>query len=371
MSLRKTFYQTTFTPVPSHIPRQLAIDLLHNHSEIIELNPLVIGHQPCAAPPKAPADEYYSTWYEIQQRIQFIPGTGKVGSGKISFNGVFHNLPNGLQTHIYAAAGTDLRHSYSIGGNQPGETPEPKELGSGAPSSGLYLREDVEIKSNMVMISFVKKELRSATDILIARLVKKAELIDAGILHAMMEDGKLKTINPANRISTIPGPSPALSSGFPGSNRNSTIHTSSPRFPNEGSQISELQGSDTNARQSQYGQPQAFVAELQDTGTNTRQYQYGQPPTPRGLGVELPDNISVPLSSQTFSQQSRSQPSTDRASYHEVSGESVISHHELPVEQDAQKWKSNDRLSHRYYGSERIAQVARTSSWTADDDKKL
>jgi hypothetical protein len=62
MSLKKTFYQTTYTPIPSHIPRQLAIDLLHNHSEIIELNPLVIGHQPIKAPPKAPADEYYSTW---------------------------------------------------------------------------------------------------------------------------------------------------------------------------------------------------------------------------------------------------------------------------------------------------------------------
>ena len=63
---------------------------------------------------------------------------------------------------------------------------EARELGSGAPTSGLYLKEDKEIKCSTLILSFVKKQLREATDVSIARLVKKAELVDAGILHAMM-----------------------------------------------------------------------------------------------------------------------------------------------------------------------------------------
>lgn len=429
MSLKKTFYQTTYTAIPSHIPRQLAIDLLQNHSEIIELSPLVIAHHPIKAPQKAPADEYYSTWYEIQQRIQLIPGTGKVGASKISFNGVFHNLPNGLQTHVYPPGGIDLRHKYTINGNQPGEPIEAKELGSGAPSSGLYLKEEVEIRCNMMMIGFVKKELRAATDILVARLVKKAELVDAGILHAMFDQGRLTTVNPANRSSTIPVHSPGLASNFPQSPRSSQIPYQSPHLPNEnGALTAELPGSQTGTRQSLYGS------------------QYGQP-SPRGLGFELPADNTYPAQQQSpYRQQSGSQasPSTDRSSYHEMSAYSAQqsqasqstnrsstvyemsaeppllsqqqsnldarsygipspsmqqrtsylqhqspSEHAIEYQQPAMTNQkpyrepemkevvkpmavnsNNNRYSQPYQGSERIKQLARRSSWEPDDDKK-
>jgi len=42
-SMKKKSVYTNITPIPSHIPRQLAIDMLHSHREILELNPLVIG----------------------------------------------------------------------------------------------------------------------------------------------------------------------------------------------------------------------------------------------------------------------------------------------------------------------------------------
>jgi hypothetical protein len=419
MSLKKTFYQTTYTAIPSHIPRQLAIDLLQNHSEIIELSPLVIGHHAIKAPPKASADEYYSTWYDIQQRIQFIPGTGKAGASKIHFEGVFHDLPNGLQTHVYPPGGIDLRHKYTINGNQPGEPVEAKELGSGAPTSGLYLKEEVEIRCNIMMIGFVKKELRAATDILIARLVKKAELVDAGILHAMFDQGRLTTVNPANRTSTIPIQSPGLASNFPQSPRLSQIPYQSPRLPGEnGTFTAELPGPQNGARQSLYGP------------------QYGQP-SPRGLGFELPADQTYPAQPQSpYRQLSGSQSSNDRGSHHEMSAYSAqqsqstnrstvyemsaeplvsqqqpnldarsygnppiqqqTSHlqHHSPVERTAQyqhhspveqnnyrkppemeevqalRANSNNRYSQPYQGSERIKQLARRGSWEPDDDKK-
>ncbi|KAF2644982.1 hypothetical protein P280DRAFT_466230 [Massarina eburnea CBS 473.64] len=221
MVMRKKTTYTNVTTIPSFIPRQLAIDILHSHGEIIELNPLVIGFEPIKAPRDAPADEFYATWYEISQRIQYIPGIGKLGSGNIKFNGCFHDMPWGLQTHTYAPAGVDLRNKWQICGNQIGEEPEPRELGIGAPPEGLYLREDIEIKCNVTMVSFVKKELKAASKVLVERLIKKAELLDAGVLSAMMENGKLKTVNPADRSSKAAPPptSPRMPYNMPQSPR--------------------------------------------------------------------------------------------------------------------------------------------------------
>lgn len=206
--LRKKEVFTIITPIPGFIPRQLAIDILHSHSEVITLNPLVLDHKPIKAPRNAASDEYYSTWYEINQRIQYIPGIGKMGSGKISFTGCFHDMPWGLQTHIYAPMNVDLKNRYKIAGNQPGvEPPEPQEIGLaslGAPSDGLYLRDDVEIKCNYAVVGFVKAQLKAASKDMVSRIIKKAELLDAGILHAMIENGKLKTINPNDRSTMTP-----------------------------------------------------------------------------------------------------------------------------------------------------------------------
>lgn len=206
--LKKKEVFTIITPIPGFIPRQLAIDILHSHSEVITLNPLVLGHKPIKAPRQAASDEYYSTWYEITERIQYVPGLGKIGSGKISFNGCFHDMPWGLQTHIYAPLNIDLKNKYRIAGNQPGvEPPEPLEMGLsslGAPSDGLYLRDDVEIKCNVGLVSFVKSQLKAASKEMVSRIIKKAELLDAGVLHAMIENGKLRTINPNDRSTVSP-----------------------------------------------------------------------------------------------------------------------------------------------------------------------
>lgn len=246
---KRTHY-TLITPLPANIPRQLAIDMLHNHAEIIELNPLVIENHPVPAPKNAAADEYFAVWHEITERIQYIPGMGKMGSGKISFKGVFHDMPWGLQTHIYAPAGVDLRQKWQIGGNQPGEPRETRELGqTGIPADGLYLRDDTEFTSNLAISSFVKKELKAATQKMKDRLMKKAELLDAGTLQAMMDNGRLKTVNLAVRNSFAPGSqiprSPSLAHQYPSSAltpqyANSTLspqmvpaQMNSPRFPSE------------------------------------------------------------------------------------------------------------------------------------------
>ncbi|KAL1900988.1 hypothetical protein Sste5346_002051 [Sporothrix stenoceras] len=232
--LRKKELVTIITPIPGFIPRQLAIDILHSHSEVITLNPLVLDHKPIKAPRDAASDEYYSTWYEITERIQYVPGIGKMGSGKLAFNACFHDMPWGLQAHIYAPMNTDLRYKYRIAGNQPGiEPPETLEMGLaslGAPSDGLYLREDVEVKCSIAVMSFVKSQLKAASKLMVQRIIKKAELVDSGVLTAMIENGRLKTINPADRSYTLNAA--AANNGGAGSASSPATTSTSPAIPN-------------------------------------------------------------------------------------------------------------------------------------------
>ncbi|KAH7026673.1 uncharacterized protein B0I36DRAFT_424339 [Microdochium trichocladiopsis] len=197
MALPREVY-TVITPIPGFIPRQLALDILHSHKEVITLNPLVLDVKQIEAPRNAESDEYFSNWYEITERIQVVPGMGKLGGGKIKFNGCFHDMPWGVQSHIYAPMGIDMRNKYRIGGNQPGfEPPEQQEMGLGAPKDGLYLREDIEFKCNITLVSVVKAQMKAASKDMIARMIKKAELLDAGVLKAMIENGKIKTLTAA------------------------------------------------------------------------------------------------------------------------------------------------------------------------------
>ncbi|KLJ13255.1 hypothetical protein EMPG_11797 [Blastomyces silverae] len=167
---------TTVTPLPSHIPRNIVIETLHAHSEMIELNPLVIRHGRCKAPPNAPPDEFHCIWYELTDKIHYLPGG--IIRGNVTYKACFHDLPRGLQTHIYAPTGLDIRNRWAVCGNMPGEPREPVELGlTNVPREGLFLREDVDMRCNIFAASFVKKTLKEAHAVLVERLIMKADLL--------------------------------------------------------------------------------------------------------------------------------------------------------------------------------------------------
>ncbi|KGO63958.1 hypothetical protein PITC_013260 [Penicillium italicum] len=284
--LRRKEVYVNITPIPASVPRQLALDILHSHSEIITLNPLVLSHYPVSAPRDAVADEYYSTWYKITERVQYIPGLGKIGSGKISFKGCFHNVAWGLETHIYAPMGIDLKSKWRIASNQGDEAAEPRDgRADGASQTGLYLREDIEIECNRTLISFVKSQMKAASKVLVDRLIKKAELLDAGVLQAMMEGGKLTTYNPADRSSRIIR-DPSYMSRRQSDQMSWSSSSRAPRSPTDSVQLGSIA--------SGYSSP----------------VQYGQDHS-KNFAVELPADFYRP---QSGSDKSQELPDTSRYS---------------------------------------------------------
>ena len=183
---------TKITPLPSNIPRQLAIDLLHSHEELVRLNPLVTDVKGISAPRNAENDEFFANWYEITENIPFGLGIKK----RFVFKQCWHDQAWGVQNHTMMPKFLEMRNLYRIGGNQPGEPREPRELGVNKPDDGLYLREDINIDVFVPLAkSFVEKEMQSASATMIGRMKRKAELLDEGRLLAMFENGMLKTTN--------------------------------------------------------------------------------------------------------------------------------------------------------------------------------
>ncbi|RYO84428.1 hypothetical protein DL764_009333 [Monosporascus ibericus] len=186
MSKRTTF--TTVSPLPPDITkREVVLEFLHDHEQMIDANPLVVERHPIAAPARAPADERAScAWWGITDRIAYLPGGAVTGS--VTYEAAFNDLPDGLQTHVYAPLGTDIRGRWSLGGSLrgEGEPAVPVEMGIGAPAQGLYIREDVDLRCNFLMTSFVKKSLQKAHGVIIERLVRKARRVTAASLNQNM-----------------------------------------------------------------------------------------------------------------------------------------------------------------------------------------
>lgn len=174
MSKRSVF--TTVTPLPSGITRTTVLDLFHNHVAMIDLNPLVIERHPIEPPQHSSPEELSCIWYSLTDRIHYLPGG--IADGQIDYTACFHDLKAGLQTHVFAPMGVEIKNKWTLGGNMPGEPRDVAELGLGVPKDGLWIREDVDLRCNVLMTGFVKKTLKKAHASLVARLVENAHIAE-------------------------------------------------------------------------------------------------------------------------------------------------------------------------------------------------
>jgi hypothetical protein len=171
-------HDTRYTPTKLHQhPHKLtphlsdaAISFLRDHFQMIDLNPLVINRQRLPIPPaEASPEEMHAHWYQITDKISYMPGV----SSAVSYNACMHDLTDGLQTHTFAPAGVEIRGRWTIGGGAlPGEgRTNPSELGMDVPRHGLYLMETTELRCNFLMTGFIKKNLKGAHAKVVEKIV--------------------------------------------------------------------------------------------------------------------------------------------------------------------------------------------------------
>ncbi|GAB7358821.1 hypothetical protein MBLNU230_g4045t1 [Neophaeotheca triangularis] len=179
MSLTKRTVFTVITPLPPSVTRAQAIRALHDHGTLITLNPLVQNYTATTPHASAPEDERETAcaWYEITDTINYLPYN--LASGTVTYKACFYDVPSGCQTHVYAPSGLDIRGKWTVGGNEPGEPREERELGLEAPREGLYYREDVDMRCNFLLTGFIKGNLRKSHGALKEKLV--ARVMEEGV----------------------------------------------------------------------------------------------------------------------------------------------------------------------------------------------
>jgi hypothetical protein len=189
MSKRSVF--TSVTPLPAGLTRDAAVAFLHDHIQMIDLNPLIKERHRIQPPSHAPQEELGCVWYSLTDKVSYLPGG--LASSDVTYTAAFHDLRHGIQTHCYAPMGVETRSKWSIAGSMPGEPPEPVELGLGAPLTGLYLREDVDLRCNIFMAGFVKKTIKKSHSTLVDRL------------HTLAKDLASLNNKPHSLQTTLPG----------------------------------------------------------------------------------------------------------------------------------------------------------------------
>lgn len=206
--MSKKSHFTTVTALPAGISRETVLETLHNHVEMIDLNPLVTERHPIKPPSEATAEEYHCQWYSVTDRVNYLPGG--LYSGSVTFNACFHDLPDGLQSHIYAPLGLNMKGRWTLGGSLPGEPRHAVEIGLGVPKTGLWLREDVEMKVNVVMGGFVKKTTKKAHTTLVQRLVEKAHIVEAEAHNTGLAEQRFRDSYPPDYQAGITSPTAGM-----------------------------------------------------------------------------------------------------------------------------------------------------------------
>ena len=195
--------------------------------------------------------------------------------------------------------GLEIKNKWTLGETKVGEA---VEMGLNIPTQGLWLREDVDMRCNVLMTPFVKKTLKKAHKVLVEKLLQIARLADVELRRdpASRSSRGGETLsgvgwNPKGSISV--GSLPLSSDLSPSLTNSSTISSSGaslnpqPYTPPQQHRLSELPAPSTY-----------FLSAASDSGLSTqRPASACNPPTHQSphLGYAFPSQ-GAPTSYQTY-----------------------------------------------------------------------
>ena len=139
----------TTSPLNQSISFAEILSALHNHSQMITLNPLVISHVPA---PTDNSETSVSTTYSITERISYLPF--HLWDSEFTFTASFENTSSGLDTVTHAPAGVDLDSRWKV-------------LSVGAllgrnDHKGCWLEETVKVTCSILLMPYVKSSMKGS-----------------------------------------------------------------------------------------------------------------------------------------------------------------------------------------------------------------
>ncbi|CBX97075.1 predicted protein [Plenodomus lingam JN3] len=226
----KTVVFTTITPLPVGITRKSVLDMYKDHVSMIDLNPLVVERYACRPPSYAPTDEYWSTWYTIKDRVSYLPGG--LAQGSVSYHACFNDCKDGLETHVYAPLGLEIRGKWSVGGRLPGEPKPPCEPGlEGSETWSLHsLVEKLVERAHILESNFANERLQALRNVDPGERMGHGDIFIAPPPDYEGSDEESDTISPGCISHLRCHSDPVLSPGFSSS---STLYDQNVNEPSE------------------------------------------------------------------------------------------------------------------------------------------
>jgi hypothetical protein len=128
--------------------------------------------------------------------VSYLPGG--LATGSVSYHACFNDTPAGLETHVYAPLGLDIRGKWSVGGTLPGEPQQPEEEDVKTPKNCIYIREDVKMTCSSLLMGFVKRTFKDSHADLVEKLVERAHNLESSFANERLQ--ALRNVEPGERM---------------------------------------------------------------------------------------------------------------------------------------------------------------------------
>ncbi|KAI9701361.1 MAG: hypothetical protein M1820_006452 [Bogoriella megaspora] len=165
MPLRSSFVVNQQTELPATATRDQILAMLHDHSLMITLNPLVLNHELASFTPvpkfrddtDATNPRTATHKYSITDKISYLPHG--LWDSNMTYTGWFANTADGLRTWVQAAAGVEVQGLWFV-----------REAMGGR---GLVLEEEATVNCSSLLKPFVEGELRKSHEVLHKRFLER------------------------------------------------------------------------------------------------------------------------------------------------------------------------------------------------------
>jgi hypothetical protein len=163
--LRTTFHNTVTTPLSDDVHPDTLINLLHDHSFLITMSPIVTRHNEI--------DRELTSGkvkYDVWEHIALLPfGLWKY---EIKFNCAFQDKSDGIVSWIEAPMGFTSKADYTVRSRKGEELEE---------GEGMVLQEAIESSCSMVFKLFVEWTMVPVRRKMHAQILAKAKELDRGV----------------------------------------------------------------------------------------------------------------------------------------------------------------------------------------------
>lgn len=163
--IRTTAKITTTSSLPHTISAKRILATLHDHSLLMELNPLVKSHHLLnpTSPQEAQDSSTSKCTYRITERLSYLPF--HLWDSEITFTATFQDTELGLITKVSAPLGVEMNSEWKLltSNERRSDSLLQRSVGNGIGEEEEWiLQETATVSCSMFMMPFVKTQIKQS-----------------------------------------------------------------------------------------------------------------------------------------------------------------------------------------------------------------